>query len=100
MAGSRILVTMHFWKAHAYGNDFLYTAFADVVSADPAALARHMCARTLRLHKITHKERGHLAAAVEHGIDHQIQPQCPRRGFRRIAMIGDVARTLDVALPA
>ena len=37
---------MHFWKAHAYGNDFLYAAFADVVSTDLAGLARHMCART------------------------------------------------------
>ncbi len=37
---------MHFWKAHAYGNDFLYAAFADVVSNDLADLARHMCART------------------------------------------------------
>ncbi len=37
---------MHFWKAHAYGNDFLYARFADVRHADPAALARHMCART------------------------------------------------------
>ncbi len=37
---------MHFWKAHAYGNDFLYVTFADVVSVDLAELARHMCART------------------------------------------------------
>ena len=37
---------MHFWKAHAYGNDFLYAAFSDVRSDDLAALARHMCART------------------------------------------------------
>ncbi|AMY10198.1 Diaminopimelate epimerase [Luteitalea pratensis] len=37
---------MHFWKAHAYGNDFLYAALADVVSGDLAELARHMCART------------------------------------------------------
>lgn len=37
---------MHFWKAHAYGNDFLYAAFADVVGGDLPALARHMCART------------------------------------------------------
>lgn len=35
---------MRFWKAHAYGNDFLYAAAADV-SADPAGLARRMCAR-------------------------------------------------------
>lgn len=37
---------MHFWKAHAYGNDFLYAAFADVVSDDLPELARHICART------------------------------------------------------
>lgn len=37
---------MHFWKAHAYGNDFLYATFADVVSDDLAELARRMCART------------------------------------------------------
>lgn len=37
---------MRFWKAHAYGNDFLYAAFADCVSDDPADLARRMCART------------------------------------------------------
>jgi diaminopimelate epimerase len=37
---------MHFWKAHAYGNDFLYAAFSDVASGDLADLARRMCART------------------------------------------------------
>jgi diaminopimelate epimerase len=37
---------MHFWKAHAYGNDFLYVSFADVVSIDLPELARHLCART------------------------------------------------------
>jgi diaminopimelate epimerase len=37
---------MHFWKAHAYGNDFLYAAFTDLVSDELAVLARHMCART------------------------------------------------------
>lgn len=37
---------MHFWKAHAYGNDFLYAAFADVVGQDLAELARRTCART------------------------------------------------------
>lgn len=37
---------MHFWKAHAYGNDFLYARIADVVSDDVPELARRMCART------------------------------------------------------
>src|SRR5262245_46586756 len=37
---------MHFWKAHAYGNDFLYTTFQDVAGADLANLARRICART------------------------------------------------------
>ena len=37
---------MHFWKAHAYGNDFLYATSADVAGQDPADLARRMCART------------------------------------------------------
>ncbi len=37
---------MHFWKAHAYGNDFLYGVAADAVAHDPAELARRMCART------------------------------------------------------
>ncbi|WP_239493323.1 diaminopimelate epimerase [Luteitalea sp. TBR-22] len=37
---------MHFWKAHAYGNDFLYATFADVVSDDLPELARQMCGRT------------------------------------------------------
>jgi diaminopimelate epimerase len=37
---------MHFWKAHAYGNDFLYASLADVVCDDLADLARRMCART------------------------------------------------------
>ncbi|MGE5246397.1 MAG: diaminopimelate epimerase [Betaproteobacteria bacterium] len=36
---------MHFAKAHAYGNDFLYVAGAAVHGADPAALAREMCDR-------------------------------------------------------
>jgi diaminopimelate epimerase len=36
-----------FWKAHAYGNDFLYARADDVEShhLDPAALAVRMCAR-------------------------------------------------------
>ncbi len=37
---------MHFWKAHAYGNDFLYATAADVGDRDLPALARRMCART------------------------------------------------------
>ena len=37
---------MHFWKAHAYGNDFLYATFADVVGQDLPELARRTCART------------------------------------------------------
>ncbi len=37
---------MHFWKAHAYGNDFLYAARADVAGRDLPTLARHICART------------------------------------------------------
>ena len=37
---------MHFWKAHAYGNDFLYARFADVACDDVPELARRMCART------------------------------------------------------
>lgn len=37
---------MHFWKAHAYGNDFLYALQADAGDADLPTLARHMCART------------------------------------------------------
>ena len=36
---------MHFWKAHAYGNDFLYATLADVAGCDLPALARHMCGR-------------------------------------------------------
>jgi diaminopimelate epimerase len=36
---------MHFWKAHAYGNDFLYARRADIGDRDPAVLARTMCAR-------------------------------------------------------
>ena len=36
-----------FWKAHAYGNDFLYARAADVEvrGLDPAALAVRLCAR-------------------------------------------------------
>jgi len=37
---------MHFWKAHAYGNDFLYALTADAASAHLPDLARRMCART------------------------------------------------------
>ncbi|HTV03682.1 MAG TPA: diaminopimelate epimerase [Luteitalea sp.] len=37
---------MHFWKAHAYGNDFLYAPMAQADGQDWAALARRMCART------------------------------------------------------
>ena len=37
---------MHFWKAHAYGNDFLYTTMQEAVGRDWADLARRMCART------------------------------------------------------
>lgn len=36
---------MQFWKAHAYGNDFLYARLADVDADDPAILAQRMCAR-------------------------------------------------------
>jgi len=36
---------MHFWKAHAYGNDFLYTPMSAVGDVDVADLARRMCAR-------------------------------------------------------
>ena len=37
---------MHFWKAHAYGNDFLYALMADAAGVDLPGLARRMCART------------------------------------------------------
>jgi diaminopimelate epimerase len=37
---------MHFWKAHAYGNDFLYATLANVVGRDLPELARRLCART------------------------------------------------------
>ena len=37
---------MHFWKAHAYGNDFLYALLADAAGADLPDLARRICART------------------------------------------------------
>lgn len=37
---------MQFWKAHAYGNDFLYAPLADVAAEDLADLARRICART------------------------------------------------------
>jgi diaminopimelate epimerase len=37
---------MQFWKAHAYGNDFLYAPMADAADVDAAELARRMCART------------------------------------------------------
>lgn len=37
---------MHFWKAHAYGNDFLYALSADAAGADLPDLARRLCART------------------------------------------------------
>jgi diaminopimelate epimerase len=36
---------MHFTKAHAYGNDFLYVLARDVALADVPALARELCAR-------------------------------------------------------
>lgn len=36
---------MQFWKAHAYGNDFLYARTGDVDAADAAVLAQRMCAR-------------------------------------------------------
>ncbi len=38
---------MRFWKAHAYGNDFLYVRTADAGAADDdlRVLARRMCAR-------------------------------------------------------
>lgn len=36
---------MQFWKAHAYGNDFLYARRADADGRDPVRLARAMCAR-------------------------------------------------------
>jgi diaminopimelate epimerase len=36
---------MQFWKAHAYGNDFLYARLADVETDDPTILAQRMCAR-------------------------------------------------------
>jgi diaminopimelate epimerase len=36
---------MQFWKAHAYGNDFLYARLADVTADDPVVLAQRMCAR-------------------------------------------------------
>jgi diaminopimelate epimerase len=37
---------MHFWKAHAYGNDFLYATMREADGLDWADLARRMCART------------------------------------------------------
>lgn len=36
---------MRFWKAHAYGNDFLYVAQEDLGDRPPASLAQRMCAR-------------------------------------------------------
>jgi diaminopimelate epimerase len=36
---------MQFWKAHAYGNDFLYVARRDAQGAQLEALAREMCDR-------------------------------------------------------
>lgn len=36
---------LEFWKAHAYGNDFLYVRAADVPAAPLASLARDMCDR-------------------------------------------------------
>jgi len=36
---------IHFAKAHAYGNDFLYVLQTDVADADHPALAREMCHR-------------------------------------------------------
>ena len=36
---------MQFWKAHAYGNDFLYARAADVAADEAAILAQRMCAR-------------------------------------------------------
>ena len=37
---------MHFWKAHAYGNDFLYATFDAAAGVDLDDLARRICART------------------------------------------------------
>jgi diaminopimelate epimerase len=37
---------MHFWKAHAYGNDFLYASMQEAEGQEWADLARRMCART------------------------------------------------------
>lgn len=36
---------MHFAKAHAYGNDFLYVRSADIAGAPPDVLARELCDR-------------------------------------------------------
>jgi len=36
---------MQFWKAHAYGNDFLYARLGDVDPTDAPTLAQRMCAR-------------------------------------------------------
>jgi diaminopimelate epimerase len=36
---------MRFWKAHAYGNDFLYARAVSVGDRPPAVLAQAMCAR-------------------------------------------------------
>ncbi|MBA2355072.1 MAG: diaminopimelate epimerase [Acidobacteria bacterium] len=36
---------MRFWKAHAYGNDFLYAALDDLAGPDGPGLARQICAR-------------------------------------------------------
>jgi diaminopimelate epimerase len=38
---------IHFAKAHAYGNDFLYVTDAQIGGADLSGLARAMCHRTL-----------------------------------------------------
>lgn len=36
---------MQFWKAHAYGNDFLYARADEARERDPVVLAQRMCAR-------------------------------------------------------
>jgi diaminopimelate epimerase len=47
MASARVLpeVTITFWKAHAYGNDFIYVRAEDAGTAPAAAFAREMCDR-------------------------------------------------------
>jgi diaminopimelate epimerase len=38
-------MALKFWKAHAYGNDFLYVKAGDVAGAQLDALAREICSR-------------------------------------------------------